>query len=40
VSFKINLFIVLEAVWALLLGLFTAWFQFLSIASLPRRTIL
>jgi hypothetical protein len=39
VSFKINFFIVLEAVAALLLGLFTAWLQFLSTAGLHRRTV-
>jgi hypothetical protein len=39
VSFKINVFIVLEAVSALLLGLFTAWLQFLSTPGLLRRAV-
>ncbi len=38
VSFKINLFIVLEALSAFLLGLFTAWLQFRSTSGLLRRT--
>ena len=36
VSFKINLLITLEAVSALLLGLYTLWFRFWSTSVLPR----
>jgi hypothetical protein len=39
VSFKINLFIMLEAVGALILGAYTAWLQFQGSRSLPQQAV-